>query len=130
MLKLTPEQIGRRVQEYLKFAQKNSVGVTLYEPKQEGIWHMVGGVSDNTNERLRVDPPDVSGRFIDAVAFAIKQNEFYSGNSKHIHLTTYVWNSDDGHIKLFVHKPIILPVNSRLDQLLAHLDRIDDFKDV
>ena len=74
------EEIATKVELYLKRASKgiNSSAIINYPRDEFGYWHIISGTTDYYIGYRKPLNTVVQGRFIDAVAFAVQQPEFYS----------------------------------------------------
>ncbi len=64
-----------KVKLYLKRLEKDR-RLESYPPNKKGTWFLVGGRDDST-ARMDMKPDLVKGRFIDAIACAVQQKNFY-----------------------------------------------------
>ncbi|MBN2459098.1 hypothetical protein JXB28_02340 [Candidatus Woesearchaeota archaeon] len=77
MKKIEPESLKQRIETYLERAKKNrEKDVPYYPLDQVATYEIIGGY--DLDWRRQVDNRFVTGKFIDALVYALHQPEFYA----------------------------------------------------
>ena len=98
---------------YLRRAQSGKESeVILYPFEEQGVWKIVGGVWQYGMPRLEVTTPFVSGRFIDAVAIAVQDNQFYSPLKESANLSSGSPNAAGSDLAGYIKKAEITVLDS------------------
>lgn len=78
MKKMRQEELIKKVRLYLQRAEQDSL-IENYPLDKKGYWRIMGGSRGTYGRRHREPMKDViRGGFIDAVAYAVQQREFYA----------------------------------------------------
>jgi len=93
---LSGKEIEDRVNAYLEYCERYKQ--TCFRLEYEGLFHIIGGKDMNARPFQGVAKQYVKGRFIDVLAYAVNQLEFYSAGTMPVINFDGKFNLGDGHI--------------------------------
>ena len=74
---LRDEVVLKRVRKYIKRMHNCNSLLPAYSLEEEGLFRVIGAVDESDCKRFDIEHSIVKGRFIDAIAYAVRLSYFY-----------------------------------------------------